>query len=188
MIIDLTRNRETYFGQWTAPEVLAHTLGKRKVTIKEIAGLKEAGKVVVGAAVGDLEELLKGESTADHRALVSKLRRLQPDQLLLLPFDYRIPKREAQRVAAHDTKAFLNLDSTIIQEAVLGEKLEAGPLSVIQKEINRWYPERVLSAALGHLRDKGDRYLEHTVLGYRWKGKDERTHFVPFMNAIEGAE
>ena len=70
----------------------------------------------------------------------------------------------------------------------MGEKLEAGPLSVIQKEINRWYPERVLSAALGHLRDKGDRYLEHTVLGYRWKGKDERTHFVPFMNAIEGAE
>lgn len=189
MIIDSAKPREDYFLPWTLHDILSQFItGKTNITIRDIKALAEEGKVVVATQEGDLTDLLEDNYTVDHQVTIKATQELQPDQLLVLPEDYRIPQAEAQRLVAHRRDTFIHLDSIAVKRRLMGRDARPGPLTVGQKEVYGWDPGRVLTVACSLLQQHQDRVIDKAILGYRWKSKDGRDHIVPWMNAIEGAE
>ncbi len=193
MFIDLTKPRAQYFENPSVAEILRQFVQKDNhrapITIADVRRLQQQGKIVVGTKEGTLESLL-GEQRPeiDSLALVQSLAGLQPDQLLLLPQEYRIDRRQAQNVVAYSPETLLKLDSASVNQALLGQNAPSRRLSGWQKEQWQWYPEKVLAVAFNQLHEQKELYAERIFSSYSWYGRDNHRRVVSLYRAIQGAE
>ena len=190
MIIDLQRQRQDYFADSTAAEILRRVLAKEAdapITVADVRKLSPEF-CIVGTAEVRLEDLLRGEGyNVDSLGLVQQIENASSSQIIFLPSEYRIPAAEAHHTVAHSYKTLVNLDSAAVKQALL-DTAPTGRLSAKAKEAAQWHPEKVLAAAFNHLHFQRERLAEETFSCYAWKGRDNHRRVVSLYRAIQGAE
>ncbi len=191
MIIDLDKKRDEYFLDLDAAEITRKVTGEegRFVTASGLRKFAGEGKLVIGTAEGDLEQLLSGTGyLLDSLALAAKIDELPPDKLLVLPPGYRIPAEEARDAVVYSRKTIVNLDSANVKRMILGEEAKPGRLSGKKKQEFEWEPEKALAAAFEYLHQHKDTLAERAYSCYGWHDKTGRLRVVPLIRAIQGAE
>jgi len=190
MIIDLSKPREEYFNDLSVTEVLGQFISKEgPITINDVRRLNESGLVVTGTSEGSLDSLLEWEGhETDSLALVEQIDSLEPDQLLVLPPNYRIDAESSRQIQVYDFASLVKLDSAAVKRKLIGPDAPKGRLSAKRKMQENWNPEKVISAAFNHLHENRDRLSEKVLAGYSWFGKDNHRRIVSLYRAIQGAE
>jgi hypothetical protein len=166
MIIDLSRRRQKdtkrdvagYFDALEPGEICRRALDgqdSRRITVGELErSFKGCDRVVFGSREGDLSAYLEGQKyTIDSEDLVAKIERLRPDQIIVLPSDYRIKEGDVREIVAYSSDSIVNLDSVAVYRELLGEGVprRGGGLSdriMIEEKIS---PERIIGAAFDRL-------------------------------------
>ena len=185
MRMDLSKKRKDYFALPTVHEIVSGHIKKDLITINDLRTIKD--KIVVAAPEGDLEALLDSSYTRDTTDLVAKVDSLAPDQLLVLPPDYRIKKGDSTRLIAYDKDNFINLNSIKVNRSLIEEDARSGPLS--RKVLNRYKltPEDIISTAFKLILNQRD--PDENITGYCWWGpSDRQRRIVTLYRALQGAE
>jgi hypothetical protein len=188
MKIRVSQEREKYFLRWSTHDILVQFIAKPRISLNDLKELAASGNVKVATASGNLDELIADNYACDHFGLVQKAKELQPQQLLVIPPDYRIPRMEVHRLLGQSRNPFLNLDAVTIKRRILGQNVEPGVLSAAKKKEYSWDPEQVIKEGFNYLHDNASKFISRVILGYRWEGHDGLKRYVPFESSIEGSE
>ncbi len=190
MIIDLSAERKEYFRDYTAAQIVRQFCGEIKsFSVKrDLSQLDREHKLVIGTAEGSLDKLLDESYSLDSLSLVSKIEEAEPNQLIVLPLEYRIPSEEAREAVVYSRKTLINLDSVHVKRKILGSEAKSGRLSGKKKREHCWEPEKVLRAAINYLHENKEKVSEKVYSCYGWKDKNGRQRVVPLIRAIQGVE
>ncbi len=192
MIIDVHKPRSRYFLLPTVAEILRSYVskddGKSQITLNDLKGLDDYGRVIVGTGEGSLDRLLDRDYSVDSLSLIERMDKNHDPKLIVLPPEYRIDLGQAQNIVAYSEKSLVLLDSMAVKKRLLGESAPDGPLSKKRKRQERWEPEKVIRTAFELLHEKKTKVIENKFSSYAWWGSDRHRRIVSAYRAIQGAE
>ena len=193
MIIDLTQSRDEYFVLPDSTEIVRKFITKEDpsspITIADLKRLALEGRVVVCTREGDLEGLLTHQYTVDDRAMVQRIGARRPDQLIVLPPEYKQGTDQARELIAYDTGNLILLDSMDVRRVLLGDEAPRGRrLSKRAMQQHQWHPEKVLSTKFGIMHQDPDSFLGRPMSCYAWWGTDNHRRVSSVYRDIEGTE
>jgi len=170
MLLKLSNPRKEHFQHWSARKILLQYCDKDRITIKDLEKLASDGKVKLATIEQDLEAVLsqdKKEYNISGFETINRINAAKPDELIVLPPEYRFTAQESRKAIAYKYNSLLPLNKFRDENKPASQVLEEG---------------------IRYLQCERENYVDKDIIGWSWFGQDKLLRVVPIMSSIKGQE